>query len=97
MTTRAQQFAALKEKHPDAVLLFPSGDFYIMYNEDAEEGRKILGLNKKKHNKVNDQCLYAIAAFPHHALDTYLPRLIRAGKRVVICDQLEQTYKKNIK
>ena len=79
------QFFQLKAKHPDAVLIFRCGDFYEMYEEDAVEGSKILGITLTKRIGDNTR----MAGFPHHALDTYLPKLIRAGKRVAICDQLE--------
>lgn len=87
-----KQFYELKAKHPDAVLLFRCGDFYETYGEDAEETSKILGimLTKSIKQKDKDGKPLALAGFPYHALDTYLPRLIRAGKRVAICDQLEQ-------
>lgn len=85
MTPMMRQFFSLKEKHPDAVLLFRCGDFYETYEDDARECSKILGITLTKSNKSN----FYMAGFPHHALDTYLPRLIRAGKRVAICDQLE--------
>lgn len=89
MKTRAQQFSELKEKHPNAILLFHAGKFYTVYNQDAWECNKILGITVQEDGpKINEKCLYAIAAFPHQALDTYLPRLIRAGKRVAICDNL---------
>lgn len=79
-----RQFRYLKSKHPDALLLFRCGDFYETYEADAKECAKVLGITLTK-------CMdgTAMAGFPHHALDTYLPRLIRAGKRVAICDQLD--------
>ena len=80
-----RQFFSLKEKHPDALLLFRCGDFYETYNEDAESASKILGITLTK--KTTDGT--KMAGFPYHALDIYLPKLIRAGKRVAICDQLE--------
>ena len=94
-----KQFYELKAKHPDAVLLFRCGDFYETYGEDAEDVSKILGITLTKNTKRKDKDgkPLALAGFPHHALDTYLPKLIRAGKRVAICDQLEQpNVKKHI-
>ncbi len=85
---RYEQWKSLKEKHPDALLLFRVGDFYEAYAEDAKTAAKVLGLtlinSSRKRNAKG-----ALAGFPHHALDTYLPKLIRAGHRVAICDQLE--------
>lgn len=83
------QFNNLKAKHPDALLLFRCGDFYETYKEDAEDASKILGITLTK--RTTDRI--PMAGFPHHALDTYLPKLIRAGKRVAICDQIEDTRK----
>lgn len=80
-----KQFDELKAKHPDAVLLFRCGDFYESYKEDAEAIAEILGITLTRRNGEN----ISMAGFPYHALDTYLPKLIRAGKRVAICDQLE--------
>ena len=84
-----KQFFDLKAKHPDAVLLFRCGDFYETYDKDAIVAAEILGitLTKRNNGKMGDTT--AMAGFPYHALDTYLPRLVRAGKRVAICDQLE--------
>ena len=82
-----KQFDELKAKHPDAVLLFRCGDFYESYKEDAEAIAEILGITLTRRNGEN----ISMAGFPYHALDTYLPKLIRAGKRVAICDQLEAT------
>lgn len=84
-----KQWTDLKAKHPDAVLLFRKGDFYDMYNQDAETGRKVLGITMQNDDSVKAKGFEALAAFPFHALDTYLPKLIRAGNRVAICDQLE--------
>ena len=81
-----RQWKELKAKHPDALLLFRVGDFYEMYEQDAKRGSEILGVTLTKRNGSQDSYL---AGFPHHALDTYLPKLIRAGERVAICDQLE--------
>lgn len=86
-----KQFYDLKAKHPDAVLLFRCGDFYETYCQDAEKASKILGitLTKSSRTKDADGKPLAMAGFPYHALDTYLPKLIREGERVAICDQLE--------
>ena len=88
LTPMMKQFFDLKAKHPDAVLLFRCGDFYETYCEDAVTAAKILGITlthrNNGYNKGDE-----MAGFPHHALDTYLPKLVRAGKRVAICDQLE--------
>ena len=80
-----KQWRELKEKHPDALLLFRCGDFYETYEDDAAEAAKVLGITLTKSTTTSVR----MAGFPHHALDTYLPKLIRAGKRVAICDQLE--------
>jgi DNA mismatch repair protein MutS len=85
-TPLMKQYFDVKAKHPDAILLFRVGDFYEMYGEDAITGAEILGITQTKRNGERS---IEMAGFPHHALDTYLPRLIRAGKRVAICDQLE--------
>ena len=93
-----RQYFDIKSKHPDAVLLFRVGDFYEMYGRDAVVGAEILGIvQTKRSNGISDYV--EMAGFPHHALDTYLPKLVRAGKRVAICDQLEdpQTTKKLVK
>lgn len=83
-----KQYFDIKAKHPDAILLFRVGDFYEMYGEDAVAGAEILGIVQTK--RANGTAQYVeMAGFPHHALDTYLPKLVRAGKRVAICDQLE--------
>ena len=83
-----KQYFELKEKHPDAVMLFRCGDFYETYSEDAVTAAAILGITLTK--RANGQAKHVeMAGFPFHALDTYLPKLIRAGKRVAICDQLE--------
>ena len=83
-----QQFFDLKKKHPDAILLFRCGDFYETYCDDAVIASRILGITLTKRNNGYNKG-DEMAGFPHHALDTYLPKLIRAGKRVAICDQLE--------
>lgn len=86
-----QQYLDLKKKHPDAILLFRCGDFYETYKDDAVKASKILGITLTKSNgrKDDEGKPLAMAGFPYHALDTYLPKLIRAGERVAICDQLE--------
>jgi DNA mismatch repair protein MutS len=83
-----KQFMDLKAKHPDAVLLFRCGDFYETYSEDAIVASEILGITLTKRANGSAKTV-EMAGFPFHALDTYLPKLIRAGKRVAICDQLE--------
>lgn len=93
LTPMMRQFFSMKEKHPDALMLFRCGDFYETYCDDAIEASKILGITLTRRNNgaaVGDE----MAGFPHHALDTFLPKLIRAGKRVAICDQLEDPKKK---
>ena len=97
-----KQFHDLKAKHPDAMLLFRCGDFYETYEEDANTAAKVLGIAltwRKNHSADFTTFKGAMAGFPHHALDTHLPKLIRAGLRVAICDQLEapqQTVKRGI-
>ncbi|MGM9758980.1 MAG: DNA mismatch repair protein MutS [Parabacteroides sp.] len=87
-TPLMKQYFEVKAKHPDAILLFRVGDFYEMYGEDAVIGSEILGIVQTK--RANGVAMHVeMAGFPHHALDTYLPKLVRAGKRVAICDQLE--------
>lgn len=98
LTPMMKQYFDLKAKHPDAVMLFRCGDFYETYSEDAITAAEILGITLTK--RANGQAKHVeMAGFPHHALDTYLPKLIRAGKRVAICDQLEdpKTTKKLVK
>ena len=91
LTPMMRQFYSFKEAHPDALLLFRCGDFYETYAEDAVEAAKILGitLTRRSNGKNANGAACEMAGFPYHALDTYLPKLIRAGKRVAICDQLE--------
>ena len=96
-----KQFYDLKKKHPDALLLFRCGDFYETYAKDAEKASQILGITLTKSSKTKDKegKPLAMAGFPYHALDTYLPKLIRAGQRVAICDQIEapkETTKRGI-
>jgi DNA mismatch repair protein MutS len=87
-TPLMKQYFDIKAKHPDAILLFRVGDFYEMYGDDAVVGAGILGITQTK--RANGVAQFVeMAGFPHHALDTYLPKLVRAGKRVAICDQLE--------
>ena len=86
-TPLMRQYNKFKSQHPDAILLFRVGDFYETYGADAIESSKILGITLTKHGK--GPSLTELAGFPHHALDVYLPRLVRAGKRVAICEQLE--------
>ena len=83
-----KQFNAIKAKHPDAILLFRVGDFYETFGDDAVKASKVLGivLTKRKNGAA---AFIDLAGFPHHSLDTYLPKLVRAGLRVAICDQLE--------
>ena len=89
LTPMMKQFFDLKAKHPDAVMLFRCGDFYETYCEDAVTASRILGITLTHRNNGAGAKGDEMAGFPHHALDTYLPKLIRAGKRVAICDQLE--------
>ena len=89
LTPMMRQYAELKAKHPDAVLLFRCGDFYETYLEDAVIASRILGITLTRLNNGNNCKGSEMAGFPFHALDTYLPKLVRAGKRVAICDQLE--------
>lgn len=91
-----KQYNDLKQKHPDALLLFRCGDFYETYKEDAVKASNILGITLTKHSKRMDEegKPLKMAGFSYHALDTYLPKLIRAGERVAICDQLESPRQK---
>ncbi len=87
-TPLMKQYAEMKAKHPDAILLFRVGDFYETFSDDAIEASEILGITLTR--RANGSAQYVeLAGFPHHALDTYLPKLVRAGKRVAICEQLE--------
>lgn len=91
-TPLMKQYFTIKAKHPDALLLFRVGDFYELYGEDAIVGSEILGITQTK--RANGAAQHVeMAGFPHHALDTYLPKLVRAGRRVAICDQLEDPKK----
>jgi DNA mismatch repair protein MutS len=85
------QYFEVKSKYPDTILFFRVGDFYEMYEQDAKRGAEVLGITLTKRNT---QAGPYMAGFPHHALDTYLPKLIRAGERVAICDQLEAPKQK---
>ena len=89
LTPMMKQYFEFKAQHPDAVLLFRCGDFYETYSEDAIIASDILGITLTKRANGGQSKVVEMAGFPHHALDTYLPKLIRAGKRVAICDQLE--------
>lgn len=81
-----KQFLELKAKYPDAILLFRIGDFYELYNKDAKDASEILGIQLSKVGRKY------MAGFPHHLLDEYLPKLIKAARRVAICDMLEEHY-----
>ncbi|MDO4159001.1 MAG: DNA mismatch repair protein MutS [Prevotellaceae bacterium] len=91
LTPMMKQFFSLKAKHPDALLLFRCGDFYETYLQDAIDASRILGitLTRRSNGGTTSKAPTEMAGFPHHALDTYLPKLVRAGRRVAICDQLE--------
>ena len=87
-TPMMKQYVEIKKKHPDAILLFRVGDFYETFSDDAIIAAEILGITLTR--RANGAAQFVeLAGFPHHALDTYLPKLVRAGKRVAICDQLE--------
>ena len=97
-TPMMKQFVEIKSQHPDAILLFRVGDFYETFSDDAITASEILGITLTR--RANGAAQFVeLAGFPHHALDTYLPKLVRAGKRVAICDQLEdpKTTKKLVK
>lgn len=100
MTPIIKQWHNLKKKYPNALLLFRCGDFYETYNSDAKDCSDILGITLTWRNlkAQHDYETYdgAVSLFPHHALDTYLPKLIRAGRRVAICDQLEDPRTKKL-
>lgn len=97
-TPLMRQYFEMKKKHPDAILLFRVGDFYELFGEDAQDASKILGITLTSRANGKADRIY-LAGFPHHALDTYLPKLVRAGRRVAICEQLEdpKTIKKLVK
>ena len=94
LTPMMKQFFSMNAQHPGALMLFRCGDFYETYGEDAVESARILGITLTRRNNGGNGDSIEMAGFPHHALDTYLPKLIRAGKRVAICDQLEDPKKK---
>jgi DNA mismatch repair protein MutS len=87
-TPLMQQYSRIKGQHPDALLLFRVGDFYETFGSDAVKASKVLGITLTKRNNGGSVEM-ELAGFPHHSLDTYLPRLVRAGLRVAICDQLQ--------
>ena len=91
-TPLMRQYNEIKSQHPDAILLFRVGDFYETFSVDAITASEILGITLTRRGNGPGQYV-EMAGFPHHALDTYLPRLVRAGKRVAICDQLEDPKK----
>ena len=88
-TPMMRQFNSIKEQYPDAILLFRCGDFYETYAHDAVVASEILGITLTKRSSKQADAI-EMAGFPHHALDTYLPKLVRAGMRVAICDQLDR-------
>ena len=94
LTPMMKQFFSMKAQHPGALMLFRCGDFFETYGADAVESARILGITLTRRNNGGSGDSIEMAGFPHHALDTYLPKLIRAGKRVAICDQLEDPKKK---
>lgn len=87
-TPLIKQYKEMKQKHPDAILLFRCGDFYECFAEDAQKASDVLGITLTTRANGKAEKIY-LAGFPHHALDTYLPKLVRAGHRVAICEQLE--------
>ena len=91
LTPMMKQFFSFKAQHPDALLLFRCGDFYETYLQDAVDASRILGitLTRRSNGGQSGGAPTEMAGFPYHALDTYLPKLVRAGRRVAICDQLE--------
>lgn len=93
-TPLMRQYEEMKKKHPDAVLLFRVGGFYECFGEDAQDVSEYLGitLTRRANGKGKDNYIY-LAGFPHHALDTYLPKIVRKGRRVAICEQLEDPKK----
>lgn len=93
--TVMEQFDQMKTKHPDAILLFRRGDFYETYKQDAEQASKLLNITTANRSIAGVDT--KVAGFPHHALDTYLPKLVRAGMRVAICEQLEEAEKKQLR
>ena len=99
LTPMVKQFLDLKKKHPDALLLFRCGDFYETYMQDARKSSEILGITLTRSSKTKDPDgkPLEMAGFPYHALDSYLPKLIRAGQRVAICDQIEPRHQQEQK
>lgn len=97
-TPLMRQYFEMKKKHPDSILLFRVGDFYELFGEDAQDASKILSITLTSRANGKADRIY-LAGFPHHALDAYLPKLVRAGRRVAICEQLEdpKTLKKLVK
>lgn len=91
-----KQYKDMKKKHPDAILLFRCGDFYECFGEDAQKASDVLGITLTTRANGKADKIY-LAGFPHHALDTYLPKLVRAGHRVAICEQLEEPKTKKVK
>ncbi len=91
--TLLRQWQSIKAQYPDALLLFRVGDFYEAYKEDAKDACKILGITLTHRGRATN---FEMCGFPFHALDTYLPKLVRAGKRVAICDQLEEPNHKSL-
>lgn len=89
-----KQYDYLKSKHPDALLMFRCGDFYETYEQDAVDASNILGITLTRRGGKGSPLERSMAGFPYHALDVYLPKLIRAGKRVAICDQIENVKSK---
>lgn len=83
----------MKKRHPDAILLFRTGDTYMTYRQDADKASSVLGIELRER-PLPDNTTIRTAGFPYHALDTYLPRLVRAGLRVAICEQLEDPKRK---
>lgn len=88
-----KQHVAMKAKPPDAILLFRNGDFYEAYHEDARDCSAILGLTLIETTGAGKRTKVALVGFPHHALDSYLPKIVRAGHRVAICEQLQDPKK----
>ena len=87
-TPLMKRFLEMKQKHPDAILLFRVGDFYESFSQDAIDASEILGITLTRRAYGNKNAI-ELTGFPHHALDSYLPKLVRAGRRVAICEQLE--------
>lgn len=92
ITPMIEQYKAMKKNHPDAILLFRVGDFYETFSDDAIAVSEICGVTLTRRMN-GDKTSVELAGFPHHALDTYLPKIVRAGKRVAICEQIEDPKK----